>query len=165
MRTLGQPSASFKGDTGDPDPLVRSLMANAYTDSLAYQRAIVGLCTARFLLPIVASGDEGGDGPDPDRHAEMAAVLITSDSGAAAVLVFTGLDALRAWRPDARPVPCTLDDVAATVGQAGAAAVVIDVAGPHPVVLEGDIVEHLAQGHRLVELEDGFGWAFAALPS
>lgn len=159
VRTLGQPNASFAGDTGAPDPRVRALLAEAYTDGLAYQRAIVELCSARFLLPIVASGDESGEGPDPGRHAEMAVVLVTSASGATAVPVFTGLDALQAWHPEARPVPCTLDDVAATAAETGSTAIVVDLAGPASVVVEGDVLAHLGEGHRLVELVDGgFGW-------
>lgn len=164
VRTLGQPNASFAGDTGAPDPRVRALVAHAYDDAVAYQRAIVELCTARFLLPIVASGDESGDGPDPDRRAEMAAVLVAAESGATAVPVFTGLDALQSWHPDARPVPCTLDDVAATASETGSAAVVVDIAGPASVVLDGDVLAHLSQGHRLVELDDGgFGWVIVDL--
>ena len=41
----------------------------------------------------------------------------------------------------------------------GAVAVLVDVAGPHPLVLEGEVLEALARGHRLVDLGDGFGWA------
>jgi hypothetical protein len=41
--------------------------------------------------------------------------------------------------------------------------VLIDVAGPHPLVLEGDILGELAAGHRLVELpDDQFGWIVSA---
>lgn len=161
MRTLGQPNASFAGDHGHPDPELRAVLAQAYEGGNAYPRAIAALCTARLLLPIVASGDESGDGPNPDRHAEMAAVLITSDAGAKAVPVFTGIDSLNAWKPDARPVPCTLDDVAATAVETNSDAVVIDLPGPHSLVIERGVIDQLAQGHRLVELPDGgFGWMY-----
>ncbi|MBB1496299.1 SseB family protein [Propioniciclava sp. MC1595] len=163
MKTLGQPNAAFAGDHGHPDPELRSILATAYDGGTNYHRAIAALCTARLLLPIVAAGDEGepGSGPDPDRHAEMAAVLVRSDSGATAVPVFTGIDSLNAWKPDARPVPCTLDDVAATAVETKSAAVVIDLPGPHPLVIEAGVIDELAQGHRLVELPDGgFGWMY-----
>lgn len=159
MRTLGQPNASFAGDTGAPDPVLRAIMADAYAGGSAYPRAVAALCTARLLLPIVATGDEHGDGPDPNRHAEMAAVLMRSAAGEKGVVVFTGIDLFTAWRPDARPVPCTLDDVAATAVETASAAIVVDVNGPSPLVIEGDVVAELAAGRRLVELEDGgFGW-------
>ena len=50
---------------------------------------------------------------------------MTSASGASGVLAFTGLDALRAFDPMARPVPCTLDDVAATAVETGLALLAI----------------------------------------
>ena len=161
MRTLGLPNAAFAGDRGDPDPALRAVLARAYDGDLAYSRAVAALCTARLLLPIVAEGDESGESPDPDRRAEMAAVLVRSDTGAIAVPVFTGLDALTAWKADARPVPCTLDDVAATAVETGSTAVLVDLPGPHPVVIERELIDELARGRRLVELADGgFGWLF-----
>jgi hypothetical protein len=159
---LAQPSAAYAGDRGDPDPEVRALLAVAGRGKDDYLRAIAALCTARFLLPIVAVGDEGGDGPDPDRHAEMQALLLTTADGSTGLPVFTGLDALTAWKPEARPVPCRLDEVAATARQAGAVAVLVDVAGPSPLVIEDGLVAELAAARRLVELDSGaWGWLFS----
>jgi hypothetical protein len=43
--------------------------------------------------------------------------------------------------------------------------VLIDIAGPHVLVIEGDVLDELAAGHRLVELSDGeFGWATTTAP-
>lgn len=165
MRTLGQPNASFAGDTGAPDPELRAVLADAYAGGDAYLRAIAALCTGRLLLPIVATGDEHGDGPDPNRHAEMAAVLLESAAGDKGVVVFTGIDLFTAWRADARPVPCTLDDVAATAVETASAAIVVDVNGPTPLVIETDVIEQLASGRRLVALEDGgWGWLYVERP-
>ena len=81
------------------------------------------------------------------------------------VLAFTGLDALHAWRADARPVPVTVDRAAQTAQNEDLAAVLIDVAGPHALVIEGEVLQELAAGHRLVELSDGdFGLVTAVLP-
>lgn len=160
MKTLAQPNAAWAGDRGEPDPQVRAALSAAAKASGPddYLAAVAALCAARLLLPIVADGDEGGDGPDPDRHAEMAAVLMTSASGDSGVLAFTGLDALQAFDPKARPVPCTLDEVAATAAEVGASAIVVDVAGPHLLVIEGDLIGPLAAGRRLVRMQDGWGW-------
>lgn len=162
MRTLGQPNAAFADDHGDPDPQLRAALASAYSAGQeSYLRAVVALCTGRLLLPIVATGDESAAGPDPDRHAEMAAVLVQAADGRKAVVVFTGLDVLTAWNPAARPVPCTIDEVAATAVETDAAVVLIDPDGPHPLVIERGLIDELAQGRRLVELADGeFGWMF-----
>ncbi len=157
-RSLARPNSRFTGDEGAPDPAVREALSRA-TDSTSYARAVVTLCTSRLLLPIVASGDDGGDGPDPRRRAEMAAVTLSDHTGTY-LMAFTGVDALRAWRPDARPVPCLLDELAATVEPAGATRLLIDAAGPTPFVIEGEALARLADGQALVELGGGeFGWA------
>ncbi len=162
MGTLRQPSSAFIGDRGDPDPAVRDAIEHAQDDlPTSYLRAVALLCGSRLLMPVVASGDDSGDGPDPDRHAELAAVSVEAADGRRALLAFTGLDALIAWEPRARPVPATLDDLAATVLETGASALLIDPAGPVPFVIGDDLVAQLSQGRRLVELDDGgFGWAF-----
>jgi len=161
-RTLTQPNAAFIGDRGDADPTVRAFIAQAASDlPTSYLRAVASLCGTRLLLPIVASGDDSMDGPDPDRHADLAAVSIAAADGRKALLAFTGMDALVAWEPRARPVPATLDDIAATVLETGDVALLVDSAGPVPLVIGDDLITQLAQGRRLVELDDGgFGWAY-----
>lgn len=157
LRALAQPNSRFAGDDGSPDPLTRAAIARADTQ-VGYVRALVALCTARLLLPIVASGDDGGDQPDPERHAEMAAVTLTDGTGSY-LLAFTGYDSLRAWQQDARPVPCLLDELCATVEAAGAERLLIDVAGPVPFVIAGDALRQFADGFRLVEFEgEDFAW-------
>jgi hypothetical protein len=91
----------------------------------------------------VASGDDSMDGPDPDRQAELAAVSIQAADGRKALLAFTGIDALVAWEPRARPVPATLDDVAATVLETGDDALLVDPAGPVPFVIGDDLIAQL----------------------
>ena len=162
MSTLGQASAAYAGDRGEPDAAVRALLAVAGENRESYLRAIVALCTARFLLPIVAVGEDGGAGPDPERHAEMRSIQLASPDGTTGLPVFTGLDALSGWKSDARPVPCRLDEVAATAAEQGAAAILIDVAGPHPFVIEAALIAELARGRRLIELDGGgWGWLYA----
>jgi len=155
-RHLAQPSNRFLGDDGNPDPLVRGALA-AVTGQVSYSRAVVALCASRLLMPIVASGDETGE-HDPERRAEMAAVTL-SDQGTSYLLAFTGMDAMRAWQSDARPVLCHLDELAASVVPAGATELLLDMAGPTPFVLAGELLAAIAEGNRLVEFEDGdFAW-------
>ncbi len=156
VRHLAQPSTRFLGDDGSPDPLVRGALATV-SDPVSYSRAVVSLCASRLVMPIVASGDEAGV-QDPERRAEMAAVTLSA-RGTSYLLAFTGMDALRAWQGDARPVLCHLDELAASVVPAGATELLLDVAGPAPFVLAGDLLSAIAEGNRLVEFEDGdFAW-------
>lgn len=157
MSTLGQVNAAWAGDAGDPDPLVRRALAAA--DGLdGYLTAVAALCGARLLMPIIATGDEGGATPDPSRHAEMAAVLITGPDGRQGLLAFTGLDSLQAFDARARPVLATLDEVAGAAADAGAEAVVVDVAGPHVLAIEPPLLSQLAVGQRLIRTDAGWAW-------
>lgn len=154
-RRLAQPSARFAGDDGSPDPLTRAIVAGVQ-DQTSYIRSLVALCTTRFLMPIVATGDETPHA-DPDRHAEMAAVTLT-ENDTTYLLAFTGIDSMKLWREDARPVLCLLNELAASVKQAGATSLLLDLAGPSPLVIEGEALGFFADGYSIVEFEDGFSW-------
>jgi len=80
-----------------------------------------------------------------EKSTEMALPTLIGRDGRAAIIAFTSLDALTRWRPEARPVPVP----AASVWLAGvqdASAVVIDVAGPVPVAVDGARLAALAAG-------------------
>ena len=163
-------ASPFPDDTGAASAETRRLIAAAAAEAtpLTYLRAVAALCGDRLLVPVVATATRLGQtlaGLPSDKEAEMSVVTFQAPDGRRALLAFTGLDALQGWQPDARPVPVTLDRAAQTAGNEDLAAVLIDVAGPHALVIEGEVLGELAAGHRLVELSDGeFGWVTAVLP-
>ena len=75
----------------------------------------------------------------------MVLPTLIGQDGRPAVLAFTGLDALARWRPDARPVPAEASRVWRAAVTDGAA-VVIDVAGPVLLAVEGARLAALATG-------------------
>lgn len=163
------PSA-FPGDDGQATPTTRRRLAEAARDPAptTYLRAVAALCGDRVLVPVVATATRVGTsdadsrvgGLSSDKEAEMAVVFLEAADGRRAMLVFTGLDALGSWQADARPVPVTLDLAAQTASAEGVATVLVDVAGPHPLVIEDEVLQNLAAGHRLYETApDSFGWA------
>ncbi|GAB2597770.1 SseB family protein [Microlunatus antarcticus] len=162
-RTLAP--SPFPGDDGLADPAARRALAAAVREpgTETYLRAVTALCTTRVLVPVVATATRVGTtsgGLVGDKEADMSVVMLEAADGRRALLGFTGLDALKAWRADARPVPVTLDLAARTARAEQVTTVLVDVAGPHPLVIEGEVLDALAVGHRLVEVEPGeFGWA------
>nr|BFE81247.1 hypothetical protein GCM10020093_038480 [Planobispora longispora] len=60
------------------------------------------------------------------------------------MLAFTGAETLARWRPDARPIQATVPQVCQAAAHENAAAVVIDVAGPAPFVIEGGVLAAFA---------------------
>jgi hypothetical protein len=89
----------------------------------------------------------------------MATVLVTGQDGRTALLAFTGTESMRRWDPSARPVPVTAARAAEAALQDGAAAVVVDLAGPVLFVVSGEDLRDLAAGHVLVEVSGRYGWA------
>jgi SseB protein N-terminal domain len=151
--------SEFAGDDGTADPrLVDAL------ESGDHGRLLASLCEVRLLVPVVALlGETAYDenGLKTDKSSDMAVVLLTGRDGRRALLAFSGVLSLRAWQPDARPMPAATTLVATAAVQEGAAAIVLDIAGPHTAVVETEDVRRLAAGHRVVRLEDG-GYAWAA---
>jgi type III secretion system (T3SS) SseB-like protein len=86
------------------------------------------------------SGLGGGE-----KDSEMVLPTIVGRDGRPAIPVFTSLAALARWQPSARPIPAD----AAQVWQAAVAdscAVIVDIAGPVPLAVEGARLTALAQG-------------------
>jgi hypothetical protein len=159
----------FAGDDGAPDPHLAAVLS-AYADGRETERAALGaLSRARLLIPLVEleAGEDVSPGPaehgqsraaehsqheHPARDAcaapgtkEMAFPTLIGRDGRPALLVFTSLDALARWRPDARPVPALARQVWGNA-VADACAVVIDVAGPVPLAVDGARLSALASG-------------------
>jgi hypothetical protein len=161
-------ASPFPGDTGAAHAETRRLMAAAAAEAtpLAYLRAVAALCGDRLLVPVAATATHLGEsvaGLTSDKEAEMSVVTLRAQDGRHALLAFTGLDSLQGWQPDARPVPVTVDRAAQTARTEGLTAVLVDVAGPHALMIEGEVLGELAAGHRLVELAEGdFGWVIPA---
>jgi SseB protein N-terminal domain len=154
VRSLNAAGPQFPGDDGAADPAVLAALAGYAAGRGSEHAALNALASSRLLVPVVAvltEEEAGGDSePAPDglrqeKSTEMALPTLVGRDGRAAVLAFTSLDALTKWRPDARPVAVP----AARAWQAGteeASAVVIDVAGPVPVTVEGARLAALAAG-------------------
>ena len=140
----------FRDDRGAADPRVAAALAAYQAGRGSEEAALTALAAARLLVPVVAVL-AGGPAAGEDRAAgggknsEMVLPKLIGRDGRTAVLAFTGLDALARWRPDARPVPAEADRVW-RAAVADGCAVVIDVAGPVPLAVEGARLAALAAG-------------------
>ena len=159
-RLLG---SEFPDDEGGDDPRLRSaLTAYAAAHAPEARRALLPACLealqgARLLVPVVAVLGEvevGDDGLARDKSSDMAAVLLTGRDGRTALLSFTHTASMQAWDPEARPVPVRAQLAAQAAMQEGAAALLVDVAGPARLVVEGVDLEGLARGWRLARVGD-----------
>jgi hypothetical protein len=155
------PDPGFAGDDGGADPGLRTALAAYGRDPARHVEVFAALQTARVLVPVVAVLGEvevDDDGHRHDKTSDMATALLTGRDGRQALLAFTGIESLAAWRPDARPVPVSARLAARSALQEGAAALVLDVAGPTTYAVEGELLHGLARGWTLARAEGGLAW-------
>jgi SseB protein N-terminal domain len=133
------------GDTGGADPAVTAVLA-AYAAGEATEIAVLTAISAtRLLVPVVAVLTEANE-DGTEKETEMALPTLIGNDGRKAVIAFTGAGAVSRWRADARPVPVPAARLWPAAAAEQADAVVIDVAGPVPVVIEGARLAALAGG-------------------
>jgi SseB protein N-terminal domain len=164
MRSI--PDPGFAEDDGSAaEALVHALAAYDADPDAGHEVTLAVLQSHRLLVPVVAVlGEVAHDdaGRPREKTADMATVLMRGRDGRTALLAFSSTDNLHRWDPTARPVPVTAPRAAEAALQDGAAAILLDVAGPVPFVVETDDLRELAEGHTLVrfgdELSGRFGW-------
>jgi hypothetical protein len=147
-RYLNPGGQQHRHDRGTTDAAVAAALAAYLAGQGSEQAALSALASARLLVPVVATladGSEPADASQGDKNSEMALPTLIGRDGRPALLAFTGVDALARWRPDARPVPAEADRVWRAAVAEGCA-VVIDVAGPVPLAVEGARLAALAAG-------------------
>jgi hypothetical protein len=151
-RSLAGPA--FPGDDGAADPRVSAALGAYVAGHGSEHAALTALAAARLLVPVVAVLTEaepaGPAGPGQpglrrDKSSDMALPTLIGADGRAALPAFTSLDSLARWRADARPVPVPASQVWQS-GAQEAGAVVIDVAGPVPLAVDGARLAALAAG-------------------
>jgi hypothetical protein len=138
---VGRPA----GDTGGADPGVAAAL-KGYAAGTATEFAVLSaVAVSRLLVPVVAvlseAAEDGGE-----KETEMALPTLIGNDGRKAVIAFTSTETVSRWRADARPVPVPATRLWPAVAAEQADAVVIDVAGPVPLVVEGARLAALAQG-------------------
>ena len=167
----GSAQQRFAGDDGAADaPAAAALRAFAAGEGSEHA-ALTALAGIRLLVPVVAALAPEGAAPEGaapegaaasggaaagglsacrpagagEKASEMALPTLVGRDGRRAIPAFTCLDALARWQPSARPIPAD----AALVWRAAvedSCAVVIDVAGPVPLAVEGARLAALASG-------------------
>lgn len=155
------PDPGFAGDDGAASPALTAALGAWAAGTASYAEALAALQAARLLVPVVAVLGEvelDEHGRAHDKTSDMATVLLQGADGRLALLAFTGAEPMRAWNPEGRPVPVRTELAARSALQDGAAALVVDVAGPVRFVVEGADLERLAAGWSLARAGDRTAW-------
>jgi hypothetical protein len=156
------PDPGFPGDDGAASPRLTAALSTYASDPRLHPATLAVLQHARLLVPVVAVLGEASydeQGLAHDKTSDMATVLMRGRDGRTALLAFTGTEALKRWDPGARPVPVPAAKAAESARHDGAAAIVVDVAGPVMFVVEEEDLAALADGYTLLDLDGHYGWA------
>ena len=141
----------FRDDDGSADPAAAAALSAFAAGTGSEHAALLALAAARLLVPVLAEAAPAAAHSQPvpaaagEKSSDLALPALVGRDGRRALPVFTSLEALARWQPSARPVPAD----SALVWRAAAedsCAVIIDVAGPVPLAVEGTRLAALAQG-------------------
>lgn len=141
-------------DAGAPDGPLAAALAG-YAETGAGNPVLALLSSARLLVPVKAVGTDGMHG---DKDTDISAVLMRGRDGRLALLAFTSIESMRRWDAGARPVPVSGRDAAKAASKQGAGALLVDLAGPVPYVVETAELTELAAGHELRPTSVGYAW-------
>lgn len=160
-RVRAIPDPGFAGDDGSvPDDVAAALAAYS-RDPRERGAVLAAVQHARLLVPVVAvlgEVEHDENGLAREKSSDMATVLLRGRDGRQALLGFTGTEALLRWNPEGRPVPVSARDAARAALHDGAEALVLDVAGPLMVAIEGEELRSLAEGFTLTTLGGRLAW-------
>ena len=152
-----QPNSSSDDDGSAPAAYLSAVTAlRAGEQSLAELVDVVRSC--RFLIPLVAVAGEAGltaNGLVVDKTQELSIITVAGPDGRPLLPVFSSVDAMRRWRPDARPVPADAVRVALAAASEQTDRIVIDPRSPESLlVLPRPAVWAIAQGVPWVPAAD-----------
>lgn len=162
---------SYADDDGTADPLILSALAAFAVGEGSERSALTALAGGRLLVPVVpvVTGEPGHHDPaavdaevcqpetgqEPPRlpgpgekASDTATPRLIGLDGRRAVPAFTSVEAMRLWQPGARPVPVPAREVCHAAAQESAA-VVVDVAGPVPLAIEGARLVAIGRGEAV----------------
>ena len=159
----------FRDDLGGADPRVTAALAAFAAQAGTEQAALTALAQARLLVPVVAvladdldGGNDRGPVAGGEKASHMAMPAIVGRDGRRALPAFTCLETLYRWQPGARPVPVPAEGVWQSAVEESSA-VMIDIAGPVPLAVEGARLAALAAGAPVPAMhEDPDVWQLAA---
>ncbi len=148
MPGLSSADSRLRTDDGSADSRAAAALAAYAAGTGSEHAALTVLAGVRLLVPVVAAPapESGQPGTGPAGMAsEMSIPTLVGQDGRPAVPAFTCLAAMTGWQPAARPVPVDAGRVWRSA-VADSRAVMLDVAGPVPVAIDGARLAALAAG-------------------
>lgn len=150
-RTFQQNPAA--GDDGSADPALWSALTRFRAGTAEMTDVVDALREARVLVPLVAEKGEEGVGPTGltvDKTQELSIVTVSAPDGRKVLPAFSCVETMRAWNPDARPIPVAGTRAALAAAGEDTDLVVLDPTSPTDFVVRRPAVWAIAQAQPWV---------------
>jgi hypothetical protein len=141
------------GDDGTAPPRLIEAIRRFRAGELGVPEVVEALHDSRLLLPLIAvRGDEGvgAHGQLVDKTQELSLITAEGPDGRPVLPAFTSVDAMRAWNPEARPIPIAAARVALAAAAEGTPLVVLDPISPTMFVVRRPAFRAVATGDAWV---------------
>ena len=153
--SAGQPWAgrqfeatAFSDDDGSAPKLLNEALIRFRAHEVGESEVVDALRDSRLLIPLVASlvGVGVNDhGVTVDKSAELSIVTVAGPDGRNVLPVFSSVDAMRRWNPEARPVPADAVRVALAAADEQTDLVVLDPTSESEFVIRRPALWAIAQ--------------------
>lgn len=120
---------SSPDDDGTAPPALMAIITRFHQGDADETEVVDAVRESRLLIPLLAKAGEtavNDAGLTIDKTQELSIVTVTGPDGRAVLPVFTSVDAMRNWNPDARPVPAAGTRVALAAASENTDLVIID---------------------------------------
>lgn len=136
-------------DDGSAPPALIDVLQRFASQQATQADVVAEIARSRFLIPLLAhlgESDVNDDGHLVDKSQELSIVTVTAPDGRRVLPVFSSVDAMKRWNPDARPVPAEAQRVAIAAASEQTDLVVVDPTSETEFVVRRPAVWAIAQG-------------------
>ncbi|UCR89959.1 SseB family protein [Mycetocola spongiae] len=147
-RTFQAHDNAYAGDDGTAPELLAESQRRFRAHEVTEAEVVDAFRSARLLIPLIAhAGDIGYNdaGQQVDKTQELSIITVAGPDGRNVLPVFSSVDAMRAWNPEARPVPADGTRVALAAAEENTELVVLDATTELEFVLRRPALWAVAQ--------------------
>lgn len=137
-RTFDHHETAFADDDGCASEALRAAVrelraaagsGDAERLAAAHAEALFELSGSRVLIPLLAEAGDLGltpEGRTVEKTQELSIVTVAGPDGRRVMPVFSSVDAMRAWNPEARPIPVPMPQAALAAAQEQTDLIIVD---------------------------------------
>ena len=132
-RTFDAHPSEFADDDGSTPAALAEALAGFRSGALGAEAVVEVFPAARVLIPLLAEAGEVGftdEGKMVDKTQELSIVTVQAPDGRTVMPVFSSVEAMARWNPEARPVPSFGNRVALAAIDDGNDLVILDPTSP-----------------------------------